>query len=1071
MLQIIKGPAKSGKTEYLLSKVRELCGLGVPSTIVVSQQVSFEYERLLLKRFSPSERSLISVKSFEALARDIFKQYGGAAVARLSNSGKRAAVRRAVDQLGDMLMFFRRHRNSEAFYDLVCRAINEFSLSGIKPDRLLSLASGLPSAADRAKLSETAEIYAAYLSIIEGSYNDVQGAVESAARTAGAEFFEGRFFLLDEFDSFTYPQEMMIDRMLELSPGVLCALDLTERDSDIFITTARTERRLMARATERGAAIDPPVVLCSSRSAPGIAALGDYLLYNTPPESIDGVFFCRPRNIYDELRTAAAAIASLIRSGRSYSDIAVLVSDADKYKQPLETEFSRYGLPCFSDFDGGIAASPCVRAAAALLELADEKKPQSELLLTILKTGVTQLPAEDVMLLSNYVFIWGIDGDDWLFPFDLNPSGLKNTFSPADSEQLARIEAARSFIIDAVEDFLYTATGDGDVIISALYSVLTRLGCDSTIKELCQKSDPISARRVAREYQLFIKILENMHTLLLGDNIGPRDIAGLISTEAAAARLYDVPETICEITVGEACRARPFTRPILFVLGLVSGELPRNISDGGLLTERDRELLSSLGAELQNSFESRFYGDRLRLYRALTTPAEMLFMSAPQSSLRGASLPLSDMIVDYTELYLPPEFKLPKTAPLAADPKSALSLLPLFTPAEQRGILRALSAPGLELSTADRLSLDIIDLEALNNSLGPDLMLSPSRAECYSRCSFMYFMRYIMGAEPILAAKLDYREVGNMLHHLLEHIMRESGAEFTSLSTDQLLAATEKAGNEYIKVLTGGRISDRMDYLKGRLTEQAVRLLMSIQKEQLETKYQAVDFELSIRRGGDVPPRELPLPGGGSVRIEGKVDRVDVMFDGRRSLIRVVDYKTGSKKFSLSDVYYGISVQMFIYLYSICQNGGQHYTRPVPAGVMFMNSEPNLYADSADKAYMMDGIIVNSDDVLDGMRSEQGRYIPAFLDSNGKVKSSAVLASAEKLAKIFKHIDSLLVEIGSEIRGGRFAPDPLIIGDKDPCTSCNYRSVCRSSDKCGRRRADPNIPEAKFEVGGDDNAG
>lgn len=1071
MLQIVKGPAKSGKTEYLLTKARELCGGGRMCTVVVSQQVSFEYERLILKRFSPAERRYISVKSFEALSRDILKLYGGTAVERLSESAKRAAVRRAVDSLGDSLMFFRRHRRSEIFYDLACRTIDELSLSGITPDQLLALSDSLPDASDRAKLGETAYIFAAYQSIISGRYLDDQGAVESAARTAKRQFFADTVFFLDEFDSFTYPQKLMIDRMLDCSAGVYCALPLSDRASDLFYTPARTERQLLSRAEKLGAYCPPAVELALPHSSAGIAELGSYLLYGLCPKSTEGVYFCRPRNIYAEVRAAAAAICALVRGGRSYSDIAVLVSSAEKYKQAIKTEFSRYGIPYFSDYDEGIIATPAVRAAAALLASAEEKKPVSELLLTILKTGICALPAEDVMLLSNYVFVWSIEGDDWHRPFTQNPCGFKADFSAADRAQLERIEAAREFIITVYDDFCDSAVGDGDTIISALYRALTKLGCDTTIKELCAASDPASARRAAREYELFINILDNMHTLLLGDSVSPADIAALIKTESAAARLYDIPETICQVTVGEASRARPFTRPVVFAFGLIAGDLPSDAAEGGLFTERDRELIISHGAPLQTDFESGFYSERLRVYRALTTPSELLFMSAPESDLHGAALAISDMLADYISECSPAPFPLPETAPLAAGIESARSLLPLYSPAERQGLQMALEELGAGAYQGGEPLFSITDDAALAEYLGNDLILSPSRAECFSRCAFRYFMRYIMVAEPIKAAKLDYREMGNLLHYLLEKIMRASGGGFTALSVDDIQRLTAQSADEYITSLTGGRFSQRLEYLKGRLTDQAARLLINIQSEQLRTRFVASDYELSIKRGGDIPARELMLPDGGTVRIEGKVDRVDVMTEDGRSYIRVVDYKTGAKKFSLPEVYYGLSVQMFIYLFSICENGGGRYPNPAPAGVMFMRSEPNMQASSPDKAYMMDGIIINDSAVIDGIKDEQGIFVPAVLDKSGELKACEALTSAEKLGRMGERIDRLLVDIGSEIRRGHFEPDPLVVGDVDPCASCDYHAVCRFSDETPKREADLKCPESKFELGGDDYVG
>ena len=53
---------------------------------------------------------------------------------------------------------------------------------------------------------------------------------------------------------------------------------------------------------------------------------------------------------------------------------------------------------------------------------------------------------------------------------------------------------------------------------------------------------------------------------------------------------------------------------------------------------------------------------------------------------------------------------------------------------------------------------------------------------------------------------------------------------------------------------------------------------------------------------------------GRKVLLGGYADRIDSMDDGT---IRVVDYKTGSKKFARSDVEIGINVQLLLYLFSV----------------------------------------------------------------------------------------------------------------------------------------------------------
>lgn len=72
----------------------------------------------------------------------------------------------------------------------------------------------------------------------------------------------------------------------------------------------------------------------------------------------------------------------------------------------------------------------------------------------------------------------------------------------------------------------------------------------------------------------------------------------------------------------------------------------------------------------------------------------------------------------------------------------------------------------------------------------------------------------------------------------------------------------------------------------------------------------------------DIPPVELG-DGDGAVTLTGIADRVDGWLHDGRLYLRVVDYKTGKKSFSLSDVWYGMGLQMLLYLFALGRDGGE----------------------------------------------------------------------------------------------------------------------------------------------------
>ena len=87
-----------------------------------------------------------------------------------------------------------------------------------------------------------------------------------------------------------------------------------------------------------------------------------------------------------------------------------------------------------------------------------------------------------------------------------------------------------------------------------------------------------------------------------------------------------------------------------------------------------------------------------------------------------------------------------------------------------------------------------------------------------------------------------------------------------------------------------------------------------------------------------MPGQVYRLSDGRTVQLVGTVDRADewIEDDGTR-WVRVVDYKTGSKKLDLKEVYCGLDCQMLLYLFALEKEGRTLFGKEiVPAGVLYL---------------------------------------------------------------------------------------------------------------------------------------
>lgn len=150
------------------------------------------------------------------------------------------------------------------------------------------------------------------------------------------------------------------------------------------------------------------------------------------------------------------------------------------------------------------------------------------------------------------------------------------------------------------------------------------------------------------------------------------------------------------------------------------------------------------------------------------------------------------------------------------------------------------------------------------------------------------------------------------------------------------------------------------------------------------------------------------------------MDRVDLMeADGRR-YVRVVDYKSGSKVFRLDDVYYGLNLQMLIYLFTIWKNGTGRLEDALPAGVLYLPARDHIINTSRNasdqqveqehtKKYKMNGLVLEDPVCVYGMEQKAaGVFIPVKVKDSGGFDARSSLATLEQMGQMQRHIELLL---------------------------------------------------------------
>ena len=1107
MLKLVLGGSGSGKTSWLYARLAERAARGAYSILLVPEQFTSSTEGRIYRELGDEGSGYVESFSFTSLAERILSEEGGEAVQTLTDAGRVTLVRRALEELQDNVHYYYRHRHSAAFCQLAAETIDELKSAGVTGEAFARLAQSCGPESGR--LGELALIYEGYETLLTQTGMDPADRIQLAAdrlEAALAEgripaFLEGRAVFIDEFDTFNAPKQRLMGAMLAALPQVTVALcddgsPAEPGDLSLFSGAKTVGAQLRRLARKNGAEVAAPLLLKQDlrhQDAPSLAALGQLLAAGqcTPPPGPAREIRLYPApSREEEARAAAGAIRRLMRQEVRCGKIAVVCRELDKYRAAVRYEFRMAGIPLWCDEATTPAFSAPAAAVTALLELV-RGADYTEQLSALVKTGLTGLSEAAACALENYAYTWSPRAPEWREEFKKSPRGFGGEkLTEEEAETLKLADEARAFLIEPIETLRSRCReANAEQISRALWFCLEALGAEEAqnqqVEALRLARGIPAAEEAAREWNVVMDLLNQIAQLLGSETVSPAEYAELFGLLLRSSDLGHIPQTLDAVMLASAGKMRLDAPDYVFVLGVAEGEFPAAPGQTGLLTHADRDALMQQKIELPDCFENRVVREQVCFYKAMTAPAKGLWISWP----KGAGLTLSAAAQPIADLLDPPGPDL-TLSDMAATPGSALDCLgggwPL-TGVERASLTRALEdsgSAGLDLLTrmARNPPHQIQDLTALGGLLGPRLAISPSQMEAYSNCPYGYFLRYVLGLKPRKKARLSADQSGNLMHWVLQMALDPNPgpdnpckgvlpAPFAQLTDSQLAALAAGLVDEYARRYLPEDTA-RLRYLLSRLKKSIAALLCYLRDEQAQSSFAPAACELKIGAGPDaVRPQVYHLSNGHTVRLIGTVDRADewIEADGTR-WVRVVDYKTGTKKLDLKEVYCGLDCQMLLYLFSLTRDQQGRFAGAEPAGVLYLLADPNPSTAARAAARQaapcqLDGLVRDEEKVFDAMDpGRTGLYLP-FGWVNGKPSpyQKNRRADAAKLGRMEAHLDGLVAGMGERLYGGEIAAAPLVSG-KTPCQWCDYGFICCHETGSGERSVKDLAPEKPFEA-------
>jgi len=1081
MLRLILGRAGSGKTSRIMREIKH-CGESGEKRLclVVPDQYSHNAERLLCEVCGNALSLYGEVLTFRRFASRVFDEVGGICGSVVDKSGRMLIMSRALETaMPDLRVFCRRTGNSAFIADLVETA-SEFKNACITVSDIEAVSKKAAYPLDD-KLHDLALIYDIYWSYFDVSHLDPDDLLTRAAELLpDSSYADGVSIWLDGFDDFSALQLDFIGALLANGADVTVPLtcDGLAGDSDVFGLTRSTAAQLIALAQRLGVQYDTEHMRrISDEHASCFDALENMLVSGIScscEAACDGkISLFTAKTPAEECECAAASILSLVKSGYRWQDISVVTGSWEQYRAIGKSIFAKYGIPVYMTEKTDILMLPPASLISSAICTVVSGWEYSHIF-RYLKTGLCDITREECDLLENYVLKWGIRGQMWYREedWDLSPDGYESSSSEQDAGLLERLNDIRRRVAGpllAFQEALQSADTAAEKL-RALYAFLVSGSLPEKLKRRSEEYDISGDMQLSRVYSqiwdTFVDVMEQFNDAAGDMRCELTEFLRLWELALTQYNIGTIPSALDMVSFGDMERVRRRGTRCMIVIGATDDVLPHITETSGVFSDFEREELISSGLALHISPTDRILRDLFALYASLTLPDEHLIMTCPENDHSGTEKRPAPVMLQIAQLFsLPVERVDISACRLTARIPCFEHAIAARSGAHNSQLAARLCRYDTSMSqkldaaqNAASMQRGVMSEQSARRLYGENIHMTASRVDKYYSCRYSYFLRYGLKIKPRRKAELDPSIIGSFMHYVLENVTRDIKAEggFRAVADDRCIRLSEKYVSQYAQDVLQGvdNKSGRFKYLFEKLAKDVSQIVLEMASELRRSDFEPLDFELDFSNSGELPPPEL-CDGDTHVEVSGFVDRVDGWLHDGKLYLRVIDYKTGRKTFSLSEVWNGLGLQMLIYLFALGRSGSERYgSEIVPAGVVYVPardmlvSVPRSASDSEiakkrAEQIMRSGLILDEPEVIEAMENgDSKRYIPVRIGKTGEFSGSS-LVTAERLGRLSKHIDKLLIQVGRELRSGYLAADPYYRSpQEDACRVCDYRQAC-----------------------------
>lgn len=1100
-LQFVFGSAGSGKSTFLYDMLLKEAAEHRDKQyfILVPDQFTLETQKTLVEKSGGSGILNIDVLSFHRLAFRVFEQLPAKERTILEDMGKTMLLRKVFSEQKDRLVYFKKGIDKPGFLDECKSFLCELEQYGICGEEQFEKLSELGCKFDDIRL-----IYECFKEKMGDVYMMAEELIVQLTDVVHEmEGIRGSVICLDGFTGFTPTQYGLIERLLALCEDlyVTVATDSTGKRRHIFQISEETVRSLTKMADRIPVEVRPPVVTGRGK---------DKRSYRFPADGelafLERNLFCYPAGVWPEPteelclyigkkpQDEAAYVARNIwwmtaKGGYGFEDIAVIVGDMTAYEQVLSREFAKMGIRYFLDAKKNIGANWVAELIQSVLEMY-VRNMDYESTFRFLRCGLSPLSRDEADLFENYVLVAG-----------------KRGFSAYDKEweyeyakiSLEEVNVIREKVCDCLRQ-LFAELGGGKKTVEqftrALYGFLVRQDVYGRMIAQANVFAGAGEDTMAKEYEsvypVIVALLDEMVELMGDEVVSMEEYRQILAAGISEGLVGFIPPKADQVVVGDIRRTRLKDVKVLFFLGFSDDMIPGGAQAPGIVNTRERKKIEQMGIALAPSGNQKAANDLFYLYLIFTKPSERLFFTYSENSADGRGRQASYVLTKIRKIF--PNMKMESEEYSVSKVEDRLGtdrglsfllsgfmsddvrtgeekntwweLWKYYKKREDMGWLRRALAANMAAKKEGKLSE-----QALEMLYGDELYGSITKLEQFAKCPYSYFILYglaLSERQEYTVAALDF---GNVVHHTLQALsdrMREKRLRWRDLEEERI----EELVGACVDEVTGGyrdvlfRQSKRIEYMITRIKRMMNRTVWAISQQMRRGAFEQEYCEAGFSYHDDLPSMKITLDGEKKLMFSGVIDRIDTYEDEENVYVKVVDYKTGAVKCSMSSVFHGLQMQLVLYMAAaVDMERKKHPDKSVvPAGMLYYHvkdpvirleheTEESGLEEKLLNEYKCDGYVNQSTDVLQKFDSVFGTNgylesgvksacIPVGVTSGGDFAKGSKIMDGEQWDNMISHTLDVAAGFGTEILEGNIDIRPYRMGNETGCDYCGLRGIC-----------------------------